>query len=68
MQVFAILHDLKYMSRPDLMPHCIASTNFVEGILEVIGDFHFIDTKANKAEMVAYEQDGGFNGNLEMYI
>lgn len=71
MQVFAILHDLKYMSRADLMPHCIASTNFIEGILEVVGEFHFIDTKTNKSQMVAYDQEGGFNGNLinlEVYI
>jgi hypothetical protein len=54
LQIFNILHDIKYMARPESLKYCIEETNFIEKFIRILANFYFIDTKKNQNTLVAY--------------
>ena len=69
--IFTILHDIKYMARPECLPYCVSSTKFIEGLLSVLATVYFMDVKQNQTEMIMYDHQGAMNDkllNLEIYF
>lgn len=70
-QLFKVLHDIKYIARPECLKYCVQHTDFVERFIAILGHFYFMDTKKRRTTMVAYMQEGSFNDkllNLESYL
>ena len=40
-----IIHDFKYMARPESLKYCIENTDFIEKLLKSLKYFYFIDSK-----------------------
>jgi hypothetical protein len=53
-QLFVILHDIKYMARPECLKYCIEETDFIEKLINIVGKLYFIDLKKNQNTLVAY--------------
>ena len=70
-QMFKVLHDIKYIARPDCLKYCVEQTDFIERFITILGHFYFIDTKKRRTTMVTYMQEGSINDrilNLESYV
>lgn len=70
-QLFKVMHDIKYIARPECLKYCIEHTDFLERMIAILGHFYFIDTKARRTSMVANMNQGGVNDrllNLESFL
>ena len=50
-----LIHDIKYIAKPELLPEIISNTTIVEDMLAAIKEFHFADTCARPLQMALYE-------------
>lgn len=66
-----MLHDIKYIARPECLKYCIENTDFIERFISILGTFYFIDTKKKRTTMVPYMEEGSVSDrllNLESYL
>ena len=66
-----ILHDLKYMARPEILQYCVRETDWIERLIEVGELFYFIDAKAPRETMIDNMHDGQYCGpalELELFF
>jgi hypothetical protein len=54
LQFFHILHDIKYMARPESLKYCISETDWIERLIISLEKFYLIDFKKPRTEMIAY--------------
>ena len=59
-----IVHDIKYLARPECLQYCIQNTDMVENLIRISEKIYFIEAKAPRSSMVMYMQDGEPNEEL----
>ena len=52
-QLFHILHDFKYMARPESLKYCISETDWIERLIISLEKFYLIDFKKSRTEMIS---------------
>ena len=57
-QCHVILHDIKYLARPECLQYCIQNTNMIETMIRTSEKIYFCEAKAPRKSMVLYMQDG----------
>ena len=59
-----ILHDFKYLARPDCRQFILESTPCLQALLEAARILTYHDAKTQRTTMVQYQSDGGFSEEL----
>ena len=69
--MFKVMHDIKYIARPDCLKYSIDHTDFLERFISILSHFYFVDTKERRTSMVNFMNDGNVNErllNLESFL
>lgn len=61
---WSIIHDFKYMARPETLAFSIQNTTIVEQLISSFAKVYLCDAKPPRSVMVAYVQEGNVNEEL----
>jgi hypothetical protein len=60
-QLQFIMHDLKYMARPESLKYCINETDWIQRLILICKNFYFIDCKERRYTMIGYDTEGSIS-------